>query len=121
MCAPRSSRCSCWSRATARLDAWARRARSARRVLSGAALGASAVTAGFFLLHRQLGTAGVYALYVWPGIVTTLLLVHFWELLGERFTITQAKRLYGLIGAGGVASSTLFAHLIRGVRAHRRE
>src|SRR5215471_20992979 len=91
--------------ATAKLDAWARRGRSARRVLSGAAIGASAVTLAFFLLHRGLGTAGVYALYLWPGLLTTLLLVHFWEVLGERFTITQAKRLYGFIGAGGVAGA----------------
>jgi ATP:ADP antiporter, AAA family len=90
---------------TVKLDARATGGRSPRSVLAVVTLCASAVTLGFFALHRRLGIAGVYALYVWSGLLTTLLLVHFWELVGARFTITQAKRLYGFIGAGGVAGA----------------
>jgi ATP:ADP antiporter, AAA family len=63
---------------------------------------AGSVTLGFWLLLPILGSAGVYTLYVWSGVLTTLVLVHFWTLLGTIFSITQAKRLYGVIGAGSV-------------------
>lgn len=63
---------------------------------------ASAVTFGFFVSLDALGQAGFYALYVWSGLVTTLVLVHFWTLLGGMFSVTQAKRVYGPIGAGSV-------------------
>ena len=90
---------------TVKLDAFATGGRSPRRVLAVVTLSASAVTFVFFAAHRRLGTIGVYSLYVWSGLLTTLLLVHFWELVGARFTITQAKRLYGFVGAGGVAGA----------------
>ncbi len=66
---------------------------------------AGAITFGFWLLLPLLGSGGVYALYVWSGVLTTLVLVHFWTLLGTIFSITQAKRLYGLIGAGSVVGA----------------
>jgi AAA family ATP:ADP antiporter len=78
------------------------RGRSPRRVLSGATIFSALVTLGFFWLEQWLGALGLYALYVWSGLLATFLLVQFWDLVGTRFTITQAKRLYGFIGAGGV-------------------
>lgn len=65
-------------------------------------LAAAAITLGFYLLFDKLGDAGIYALYVWSGVLTTLLLVHFWTLVGNLFSVTQAKRLYGFIGTGSV-------------------
>jgi len=65
-------------------------------------LTAAAITFAFFQLFDALGRAGIYALYVWSGVLTTLLLVHFWTLVGNIFSVTQAKRLYGFIGAGSV-------------------
>ncbi len=90
---------------TVKLDARLTGGRSPRRVLTAVTLSAALVTLGFFVLHSRLGVVGVYALYVWSGLLTTLLLVHFWDLVSARFTITQAKRLYGFIGAGGVAGA----------------
>lgn len=90
---------------TVKLDARLTSGRSPRRVLGAVTLSAAVVTMGFFALRHGLGIVGVYALYVWSGLLTTLLLVHFWDLVGARFTITQAKRLYGFIGAGGVAGA----------------
>ncbi len=63
---------------------------------------AGVVTLAFWLGSSALGAVGVYALYVWSGVLATLVLVHFWTLLGTTFSITQAKRLYGVIGAGSV-------------------
>jgi AAA family ATP:ADP antiporter len=61
---------------------------------------AGAVTLAFYLIGVASEPSGVYALYVWSGVLTTLVLVHFWVLVGNVFSLTQAKRLYGLIGAG---------------------
>src|SRR6478735_3615006 len=82
------------ARATSRL--------SARHGLSVLTSAAALVTLGFFGLAQRLGNWGLYALYVWSGLLATLVLAHFWDLVAERFTITQAKRLYGFIGAGSV-------------------
>ena len=82
-------------------------ARAARRLSGRAALSAwvfvaALITATFWISLGYMGPLGLYALYVWSGVLTTLILVHFWTLLGDLFTITQAKRLYGFIGAGSV-------------------
>lgn len=63
---------------------------------------AALVTLSFWLFIDRLGQAGFYALYIWSGVLTTLVLVHFWVLLGDIFTVTQAKRVYSLIGTGSV-------------------
>ncbi|MEL6760048.1 MAG: hypothetical protein AAFP04_06560 [Myxococcota bacterium] len=65
--------------------------------------GASAmITAAFWAVIPILGSAGLYALYVWSGVMTTLILVHFWTALGETFSVTEAKRAYGVVGLGSV-------------------
>lgn len=75
---------------------------SARPALAVFSLAAGGVTFAFFTVVERLGRSGLYALYVWSGLLTTLLLVHFWTLVGNLFSVTQAKRLYGFIGAGSV-------------------
>jgi ATP:ADP antiporter, AAA family len=62
--------------------------------------GAGSILLG--LLLPVLGTEGLYVLYVWPGVVATLTLVHFWSLLGGIFTATQAKRLFGIVSLGSM-------------------
>ena len=54
-----------------------------------------------------------YALYVWTGIFASWIVVAFWLLLGESFTVGQAKRLYSVIGAGSVLGAVLGAGLAR--------
>src|SRR3954467_10678264 len=88
--------------ASVKLNARVTRDMAPQRALCSVTLVASVVTLGFFVLARELGSWGLYALYVWSGLLATLVLAHFWDLVGERFTITQAKRLYGFIGAGSV-------------------
>lgn len=106
-----------------KFDGFATRHLSSRRALSALTLAAAAITLGFFALGQHLGTWGVYALYVWSGLLATLVLAHFWDLVAERFTITQAKRLYGFIGAGSVlgaiAGSGAASLLARAMRAER--
>lgn len=94
-----------------------------RPTLAIATFGAGLVTGGFFFALDRLGPLGLYALYVWSGLLTTLLLVHFWSLVGNLFSITQAKRLYGFIGAGSVlgaiAGSGAASALARSMPAQR--
>jgi AAA family ATP:ADP antiporter len=55
------------------------------------------------------------ALYVWTGVVITLATLRFWLILGERYTLTQAKRLFRLVGTGsllGAVSGAVLARLI---------
>jgi len=74
---------------------------SGRAALAVWLLLSGAVTAGFFVLI-ETGQWVLYALYVWSAVVVTVALTRFFLLLGERFDVGQAKRLYAVIGAGSV-------------------
>lgn len=43
--------------------------------------------------------------YLWTAIVTLLLTSGFWVVISEQFAVRGAKRLFGLIGAGGTAGA----------------
>src|SRR5262249_7626347 len=44
-------------------------------------------------------------LYVWTGVVGTMATLQFWVAMGEIYTITQAKRLFRVIGMGSLAGA----------------
>lgn len=71
------------------------RGRSLPPLLASCALGTF-----LFWLAGPMGTWTLRALYVWTGLVATLTSIAFWLLLGEIFTIAQARRLYAPIGLG---------------------
>ncbi len=94
-------------------------------VMAGAALLAVAIVHRRGRLHRPrdvliaflvLATAGttalaltiplapalVFVLYVWTGFVATLVVPSFWTAIDRSLRITEAKRVFGMIGAGGV-------------------
>jgi len=57
------------------------------------------------------------ALYVWSALVATLVPMAFWLLLGEIYTIAQARRLYAPIGLGiqlGAMSGAVVARTMAG-------
>jgi AAA family ATP:ADP antiporter len=76
------------------------------------------VTLVFWLFRKAPGTAGLYLLYVWSGLFGTLSAVRFWSVVSEMYTVTQAKRLFRLIGIGSVLGATLGA-LLGGLIAAR--
>jgi AAA family ATP:ADP antiporter len=78
-------------------------------------LSCSAVTFAFWALGSWSNPLALGALYVWSGLVGTLTAVQFWLVLGDRYTITQAKRLYKLIGAGSVLGAVAGAAMARAV------
>ncbi|MFT7581315.1 MAG: AAA family ATP:ADP antiporter [Myxococcota bacterium] len=90
--------------------------RRRRRVLALSLVGCALVTGVFWALLDVMGTAGLYALYVWSGVLATLVLVHFWTLLANLFSVSQAKRVFGVIGAGSVLGA-IFGSAIAGALA----
>ncbi|NNL66615.1 MAG: hypothetical protein HKP30_10255, partial [Myxococcales bacterium] len=72
-----------------------------RRVLLALQLAAAIGTLGFWSLSLTSLAWIFYALYVWSGIITSLVVVRFWLLLGDLFTITEGKRVFATIAMGG--------------------
>lgn len=56
----------------------------------------------FWLVLPRAGSWSLYALYVWSGLVSTLLVIRFWIVAGDLFTVTQAKRLFAFVGTGSI-------------------
>ncbi len=72
-----------------------------KRWLVGLQLLAAAGTGGFWVLARNGGDWVYYALYVWAGVITSVLVTRFWLSLSDAFTITQGKQAYASIATGG--------------------
>jgi len=64
-----------------------------------------AVTGAFWIGVGHTGSWLLYALYIWPSVLGAVVLLQFWTLLGDLFTISQAKRTYGAIGVGAVSGA----------------
>ena len=79
--------------------------RAGKRALAVSLAACAAITGLFWALVPRSGTWVLYLLYAWPGLIAPLVLLQFWTLVGDMFTITQAKRVYGAIGVGSVAGS----------------
>lgn len=87
--------------------------RRASRTASLAMLVAAAVGALFWATQGGGGAAGLVALFIWTGTFGAIVNVELWLLLGAAFDVGQAKRLFGLIGAGAVLGATLGAFVAR--------
>ena len=96
-----------------------------KMAVGGSLVVAALVTATFYTLTRDSGSSPLvlYALYVWTGLFASWAMVQFWTLIGRAHTMTQAKRLYGFIGAGAVLGGVVgalfarFAVMLYGPRA----
>lgn len=69
-------------------------------VVAGWLLFSAFVTGVFWLTLERMGEAGLYALYIWSGTMASIILVHFWSMLGNLVTVSDAKRIFAVIGAG---------------------
>ncbi|HET9316408.1 MAG TPA: hypothetical protein VFQ51_12515, partial [Vicinamibacteria bacterium] len=104
--------------AAAAVALWRIQGKGLRRFSGGGGLAAlmlfcAVVTLGFWVLGSWTSPLALGALYVWSGLVGTITAVQFWLALGERYTITQAKRLYKLIAAGSVLGAVAGAGIAR--------
>lgn len=64
--------------------------------------GSAGVTLLFWWLTRFPMSWVLFALYIWTGVFATLIVVRFWTLIGDYFSIDQAKRIFALITMGSV-------------------
>jgi ATP:ADP antiporter, AAA family len=71
--------------------------------------GAAVITIAFWFAAASPTRAVLYALYIYSGMFAAWVAGRLWIRLGEVFTVAQAKRLYGLIGTGGVLGAVLGA------------
>ncbi len=78
-----------------------------RNALIGTLMLFSYGTVVFYLVPQTKTT--VFALYLWSGLLGTVVLVQFWMLAGQLFTVAQGKRLFGLLAAGASAGAFLGA------------
>ncbi|MBT8489063.1 MAG: HEAT repeat domain-containing protein [Gemmatimonadetes bacterium] len=89
---------------------------SARNELSRWLVAAGVITAGFWLFIGD-DVWALYSLYVWSGIIVSLVVVRFWTILAARFTVTQAKRVFPVIATGSVVGAIVGSALARGATA----
>lgn len=82
-------------------------ARGVRRrdLLSAFLFGSSIVTAGLYAIADFESITSIWMLYVWTGVFATVATIHFWLSLSAAFTVTQAKRLFGIVGAGALVGA----------------
>jgi len=73
----------------------------------------SVVCLAFWFGWAEGRTALCYLLYLTSALFITVVLVQFWATVSELFTITQAKRLFAVIGLGGVLGAIAGSALAR--------
>jgi len=88
------------SLAMSRVQSWVADLVREQRALIGWLVAAAVATACLWLVLDELGRLGFYLVYIFPAVVSTVTLIQFWVLLGDRLTVGNAKRLYVLLGAG---------------------
>lgn len=67
----------------------------------------------FYLLPSS--ELSIFCLYVFSGLVSSVAVVQFWTLASHWLTVSQGRRLFGLISAGGVLGALTGAGLAIGV------
>ncbi len=70
----------------------------------------SALLVGVLLARVMLSVAGAWfypVLYVFIEAMGALLMIQFWTFANDVFTTRQAKRLFGIVGAGGVMATVV--------------
>ena len=92
-----------------------RHVRDRRTLLAASLVFGSLVTLGFWALLDEMGAWAPFGFYVWTGLLITVVLIEFWLLLDDAVTVTQAKRIFPVIAAGGVTGATLGSLLAEGV------
>jgi ATP/ADP translocase len=95
--------------------------RDPRAVLTRFLVVATAGTAVLAVAVTRSASA-VFVFYIWTGFIITLVVPSFWTVIDRISRIAEAKRVFGLIGAGGVlgamTGSAIAGALGRVVAAH---
>jgi hypothetical protein len=99
--------------AISRLPVPAGRSSLGRRALALMLLGSAAVTCAFWAAGTPDSPWMLRGLYVWTGVNATLTGLQFWYVVGDLWTITQAKRVYRWVAFGGLVGSVAGAAFAR--------
>ncbi|MBK6692046.1 MAG: HEAT repeat domain-containing protein [Myxococcales bacterium] len=68
------------------------------------------------ILHFQAQSAWrVTALYLFTGVLAGILVAQFWLVMGRMFTVTQGRRVFGPVAAGGVLGAAFGSSLATGL------
>lgn len=62
--------------------------------------------------HEAFARSATVAFYLWTALGTLVLTSGFWVVTSEYFPVRGAKRLFGLIGAGGTAGAMVMGSLL---------
>ena len=79
--------------------------RLGQSTLSVLLLGSSCASCVFWAASWSGSRAFLYLLYVWPAVFSSVVIVEFWRVVSDAYTITEAKRIFGRLGAGGTAGA----------------
>jgi AAA family ATP:ADP antiporter len=89
-----------------------------KSAIAGTIVVGAGITAGLWVYGHSIHWSAswlLYVLYIWSGLFASWVTTQIWTLLGRAHTMTQAKRLYGFIGAGAVIGGVLGAFAARGL------
>jgi len=64
-------------------------------------------------IQNQLEGWVIPFLYVWMEVITVITITQFWILAADVFNPRQAKRLFGLLGAGGALAAIIIGSSIK--------
>ena len=92
---------------------WGRRRASGPFGLSLLLAAGAVVTFLFWVLLRGAHPLEIYALYVWTGLLGSLAVLQFWMVLGDLYTLGEAKRLYSRVWTGSLLGATAGAAAAR--------
>ncbi|TNF73081.1 MAG: hypothetical protein EP299_08820 [Acidobacteria bacterium] len=97
---------------TVALFAWALTRFNARRVVKVCLI---VFAAGLALLMPVISEveAAVVVFYLWTALGTMVIASGFWIVASEHFALREAKRLFGLISAGGTAGAMVMGNSLR--------
>ncbi len=79
---------------------------SARRLLAATLLLGAAITSAFYVFLDPADPLMLGAFYVWVGLLATMVVLQFWLQLAAVFDVGQAKRVFSIVGAGGLVGAT---------------
>lgn len=81
------------------------------RLNAGVAGGWAVIMLGFFFVAQKSTSAVAPSLYVAVEAMGALVVIQFWTFAQDVFTSREAKRLFGLIGAGGQVANVIYGFL----------
>ncbi len=104
----------------ARYASIALRVRTDRLIVTSALLLAAGLLCFRFGLATTVGShlAFLCLMFVYFDVATNLTMIQFWTFAGELFDPREAKRLFGLISAGGTIAAVVFGATLRALSGH---